>query len=819
MNIGAASLVALALAGCGGGGGGGETVPDTNPPPQTSAVVIPTAQAIDMAATASGEACSTCHAGDAAIARSGPGHQADYDQLYQNSVIKVSNLAFAQGTTTAAGDTSSVTFRMTKNGAAFDCTQADTAGSYWAAYDAATKTFPSDLSLGGTRSYDAGTGVCTMTKKFTAAADIAKLTSITNNADGIITLYGADEVLETNSAKHMQKAKYPFAAVLRQGPAMGAATAPFASQANVSGCENCHTQPFNKHAYIPGTVDDNTPGAAASTTQQFYVCKGCHYDQRNGGHQFWQLLQEAKLADPATAEGKALRDRAVAVDGGAAVSDAEKAKYAYKATLMNDVHMSHAMEFAYPQSMRNCVTCHDGKMDETTGIFKPANFRADTCASCHSPDGIIAKMKAAAYPHTSIVADLATLKAMDCTGCHGAFAPTFKAIHTGGYDPKIYSATGDRYSTSILAKIDSATYDSATNVLNVKFSATGTAGSYSASDVKPTIIVGLYGYNTKDFIVPAHGSAADGKRNLEHVWGDGNPRFTDVSGAGGNWEVKVDLSLWKDMIGTGKEVKRVEVAVLPQVNHATLTTVDRSGKTVPDVLGLDAPSRTFDLVQNKFDDAYYTDIINVKKTTIADAAGDRTVGCNTCHDQLATTFHSGTRGGNIRVCRLCHEKSNAGGHLELQSRSIDSYVHSIHSFQAFDTKNINWDDPFEAMEYRHHTETYFPRFGLAGGATDCESCHVAGKYGVADPSKSLPALLSASATLKGKANPIGTYPAYVTGPSATACGGCHRAQKIIEEDAGGLSALWSHWKQNGYLLENSSTLWNAVVAKVMAPFK
>ena len=45
-------------------------------------------------------------------------------------------------------------------------------------------------------------------------------------------------------------------------------------------------------------------------------------------------------------------------------ADAEQEKqYAYKTTLMNDVHMSHAMEFPYPQSMSSCVTCHAGKLD------------------------------------------------------------------------------------------------------------------------------------------------------------------------------------------------------------------------------------------------------------------------------------------------------------------------------------------------------------------------------------------------------------------------------------------------------------------------
>lgn len=816
----AAAAIALALAGCGGGGGGGEPapVPDTTtPPPITSGVVTPTAQAVSLAATAGGEACSTCHSGDAPIARSGPGHQADYNQLYQNGVIKVSNLAL----TSNAVDTTTLTFTLTKNGSALECTKTTdgfTTGSYYDTYNAATGKFSavSPLSLKPTTSgtsangtISSAAGVCTFAKTFTSAADKALVAGIAT-ADAVVQVYGADEVLEVNSAKHMNKARYPFGAVLRLGANMGAATAPYVSAANVSGCENCHTVPFNKHAYIPGRIDDLTgdPTGAAGKTQDFYACKGCHSDERNGNDKFWQLLGEAKLADATTTAGKALRNHAAAVDAGTeAITAAESTKYAYKTRLMNDVHMSHAMEFAYPQSMRNCVTCHSGKMDDTSGIFKPANFRAETCISCHTVDGIQAKMKAAAYTHSAIVADLTTLKSTDCTSCHGSFAPSFKTIHTGGYDPKIYSATGARYSTSILAKIDSATYDSATNVLDVKFSATGAVGSYNATGIKPTVIVGLYGYNTKDFIVPAHGTNADGKRNLEHVWGDGNPRFTDVSGANGAWEVKVNLSLWKDMIGTGKEVKRAEIAVLPQI-----------GTTSDNILGLDAPSRTFDLAQNKFDDAYYADIVNVK--TVGQGGGTATKGCNTCHDQLATTFHSGIRGGNIKVCRLCHEKSNGGGHLELQSRSIDTYVHAIHSFQIFDKKNIDFSDPFEAMEYQHHTETFFPRFGLGNGATDCQSCHVAGKYGVADQSKSLPALLSPTDTLKGGlSNPIGTYPAYVTGPSAAACGGCHRAQKIVEEDAGGLSTLWSHWKQNGYLLENTSTLWNAVVAKVMAPFK
>ena len=51
---------------------------------------------------------------------------------------------------------------------------------------------------------------------------------------------------------------------------------------------------------------------------------------------------------------------------------------------MNDTHMSHAMEFAYPQSMANCVTCHEGKLD---AVLTDANFTLATCKSCHPVTG------------------------------------------------------------------------------------------------------------------------------------------------------------------------------------------------------------------------------------------------------------------------------------------------------------------------------------------------------------------------------------------------------------------------------------------------
>ena len=44
-------------------------------------------------------------------------------------------------------------------------------------------------------------------------------------------------------------------------------------------------------------------------------------------------------------------------------------------------------------------------------------------------------------------------------------------------------------------------------------------------------------------------------------------------------------------------------------------------------------------------------------------------------------------------------------------------------------------------------------------------------------------------------------PSYVTGPASRACGGCHRAELINEDNASELISFNQHTKQGGYLIE------------------
>ena len=482
----------------------------------------------------------------------------------------------------------------------------------------------------------------------------------------------------------------------------------------------------------------------------------------------------------------------------------QQEKYAYATSLKNDVHMSHAMEFPYPQSMANCVTCHEGKLDV---VLSDANFKTETCKSCHPVTGSVAEGEEPAYDTTALALETILPEGhsldSDCTSCHaeGGVAPVFSKIHTG-YDKAIYTADGVRYSDVVTVTVDSASF--ADNKLTFAFSAVSELDGVDASSIAPTVMVGLYGWDTKDYIIGPHERLNDDngdgtidsndERALEYGVGEEHPRFVTDSAAGGKWEVTADLSNWADLIADGT-VKRVEIAVMPELVNADEV-----------ALALNAPSRTFDLGKNDFDDEFYSPIVKV------------TDGCNNCHEALATTFHSPDRGGNIVVCRMCHITKSGGSHLEMQSRSIDSYAHAIHSFQAFDIGDIDFADPVQALEYQHHIEFPYPTHGN----TNCESCHVAGAYNVPDQAKSLPGLLSASDSLTGRERNIGDVPSYVTGPATRACGGCHRAAAINEDSAGELAMLFQHWTQGGYMVEageDAGGTLNNVIDEIMAIFK
>ena len=190
------------------------------------------------------------------------------------------------------------------------------------------------------------------------------------------------------------------------------------------------------------------------------------------------------------------------------------------------------------------------------------------------------------------------------------------------------------------------------------------------------------------------------------------------------------------------------------------------------------------------------------------------------------------------MCRNCHNPTFPGSHLEMASRSIENYVHTIHSFQDFDTDDIfngnvsnqvpGWD-PVYTARYNQHIQHVFPNFTI----TNCEACHVPGSFNPPDQSQTMPGVLSASYSMDSwytgddvpfaetASRNIGNIPEYVTGPTSRACGGCHRARLINQDEAGALASWNAHTAVNGTYSENDSEdeVAFGVIFKIMDMFQ
>lgn len=596
--------------------------------------------------------------------------------------------------------------------------------------------------------------------------------------------YVADGALHTEqpAGSHVHLYDYVSNAALAFGAAV---TDPYESLANVAGCEKCHGSPYLKHGYR---------GSQVEGIGDFAACKSCHYDTRSGGHEDWQILVDDPL-------------RYVELHDGAELTTEEEDYYAYTANLMNDVHMAHAMEFPYPQRMSNCVTCHEGKMDE---VFAEENFTGTTCRSCHAVTGD--EEYGTAEHALNTIWEEAGVESIhdidaDCTSCHAdgkaAAGVTLTTLHNGGYDPMIYTADGVRWGDALLITIDDASFNSNTSVLTVELTVEEVieVDYVDAEDVTPDVRAALYGYDSKDFLV--------------YVSGD------ETDNGSGSWTATVDLSSYAEDMGEDALYRRLEIVVRPDAS-LPVGDVDEDDASdcgngagegcsrgyycdqtecIPeDDIGIApiSPSRTFDLTANDFDDDYYADIVDVEK-------------CETCHDALATTFHSPNRSGNIVTCRMCHNPTRAGSHLEMQSRSLDSYVHAIHSFQEFDPGDVDFDDPVEAVRYELHINHRFPNFTIQ----NCEACHNEGTYEVPDQTMTLPAVLSGSDTVDGR--DIYGVGSVIVGPGARACGACHRSHLINEDDFSGLVSFNRHTELNGYAVP-ADTGYFDVLGTVMSYF-
>ena len=738
---------------------------------------------------ASAESCATCHDGV------GDGHQAIYDQYVDPSDFDLTIVDVQSAVAAGGGFDLTIDFSIALDGIPYvdpvgTAPSVETLSFYPAKYDGGDVEFQQPgfspfpgISIANALSNGDGTYSLTQNVEYditiwTGGAIIGRIANgELDFPDGPTSHFGINQ--------NLSHAAFEFGTLDT-----------WESAANVAGCEKCHGAPYRKH----GNIEANIAGAP-----EFTRCKSCHFDDRVGGHEDWQYMVDDALnwangVDPAP----------------------NAASYPYTANLMNDTHMSHAMEFPYPMSMSNCNTCHEGKLDM---VISDATFTAETCKSCHVIQGNDAWPEDAgttlegmyAQPHRPPPLEFLWTKAgvegfhdatLDCTVCHdtaSAVAPSFADYHTG-YDDHIYDDTGTKYAALNTVSIDAITV--AGDLLTINFSANNVA-------IIPEVLVSFYGWDSKNFIVGSHerdgNAACSGYRpgckmeyTPESSGGGANPLFAeDAASVPGAWMVTLDMSalqltktdLIPQMILDGV-IKMAEITITPEL------VVDDQ-----DVV-LTAAAETFDLGGSMIVDDYF-------KGANATVSVEK---CNACHDSLASTFHdgSGRAGDGIEVCKNCHTTTFPGSHLEMASRAIDSYVHAIHTFQPFDEDDVAAaDDPvFNARNEQHKSHT-FPYFT----ALACEACHVDGTYNVPDQSKSMSGVQSASWDIADRN--IGTVPEYVTGPASRACGACHRADLINADLAGDLASLNAHTEAFGTLEENDDDdlILFGIIDKIMSLFE
>jgi OmcA/MtrC family decaheme c-type cytochrome len=707
----------------------------------------------DLTATLEPESCSVCHK------TGGDEHQVVYNSYADPSKLDLEILDV--DSVPAGGGTFDVTMTISIMADGLPYVDADGLPAlgqkrfYIQGYDSATRTFPNAMNQGLNDSITAVAGQPGIYEVKEAGVSYAA-----ENSNAFAYGYIARGELDTEPGDHINL----YADVDNAGLVFGD-VGDYESYANVEGCEACHGEPYLKHGYRAAEVEG---------LPTFAACKVCHMDDRAGGHEEWQ-----QMVDDPVAWGND--------------ESADLPQYAYTRRIMNDVHMSHAMEFPYPTEMSNCATCHEDQQDN---IFADEFFTAETCKSCHPvqvrPEEYVESKRA---PSLQEIWDEEGVGFHNidfvCSDCHGG--DDLAEFHNNGYNPEIYDGDGTRYSDLYKAEITDLSY--ADGVIDVRF--TGNTELMT----EPTLLISFYGYDTKHFLYSAHSRDADRNRLGEFSPGETSPYFTEADDSvQGNWHVTMDLNQYPDDVPV---LDKIADGIIKRAGVSVQPTVEIDGMTV----ATNGVSTTLNLVTNAVEDDYF----------MGDNAVVDETSCNDCHNALATTFHSPDRGGDITLCKQCHYPGQDGSHLEMQSRDIASYVHAIHRFQPFDTDEIDFSDPVFAKRYEHHIGFVFPNFTIK----NCEACHYPGTYNPSDQAESLSARLSGSYENETWDRKIGDVPAYVTGPSARACGGCHRAAFINEDDASALTAFYQHTKANGYLVEDEgddSGVWEAVVEEIMAFF-
>jgi OmcA/MtrC family decaheme c-type cytochrome len=497
---------------------------------------------------------------------------------------------------------------------------------------------------------------------------------------------------------------------------------------SVAACFECHSKFVGFHG---GTAVNKFPASRQDTR----MCVLCHTDQRKFGSVAATTTTTGYTGDVNRVNGMSTLNLSPFIH---TLHMGEK--LTKKGTTVGGIL---ANEIKYPQTITNCVKCHDGTSGAKNQTAQGDNWKTKpsrlACNSCHDKVNFATGENHPAPDGKSIQTDDAT-----CATCHDAASistvyhvtvdPT-GSVDRGGYlagtpGYPASSTTGNAIALASMVnppagvfkikfEIASVTVDSTTKYPTVKYRI--------LKDGVPAIL-NAAGYLIDDVdgtpsIYVTYGQPQDGVTKVVDWTGSLNATVTQFRDAQTALNVSTSYSQTGPEATTGYYSATFKTA-LPTgyamvygamgINYGGLVQL-KGYKTIVNGVATDVPIRlresAFALVPLKTSD--------VRRPIVTAST------CNACHAQLGVepSFHSGAR-NNPEGCAMggCHNETKATSHTDGGGWAL-SEKYMVHGIHGGWKRTVPFTYAASSGNLKGFSEVEYP-----GVLNNCRQCHLPGSF-------------------------------------------------------------------------------------------
>jgi OmcA/MtrC family decaheme c-type cytochrome len=768
MGFAAASLLAVALAGCGSSGGGGDIVAVTPPPPAgggapTVAVPTGTAPITLTSATPAATFAALPLAVPAVAVSIASAPKVTFSLTDNNGNAIIGFGSTAKSSTATVASYPNISFALAKL-----VPGTGSAPSRWVSYivttvptttAAATATRPSTDSQGTLVDNKNGTYTYTFYRDITAvkaqvaamtltganvAADLDDLTydpnlvhrlsiQISGNAPGTGT--NTPTAVQTTPGVVLKNAVnviYDFI------PATGKQVTDSGRDiASTAKCNECHR---NLGGFPDATSAESDATFHGGNRNKVEYCVVCHTDQRKYGRAEAVVKADGNYDGASTyrINGIAMGNNANNIHKIHMSANLTKTGYNFGGVLYEEA-------CKFPQDIRNCTKCHDGSATATNKTAQGDNWMKVpsrmACGACH--DGVNFATGKGQSLNKGYPGHIGGAQADDskCALCHDAVTiPVYhlpvtppnaaSALHVAGGNANTNAGWIASNTSRLPAGAIAVTYDvssvsvnaSKNPVIVFKLLQNGVAKPFNDKATKTEIWDNFMGAPSVYFVfaVPQDGITAPAdfnasvSGNLKTLWNG-----TATGTAAGTLSA-IDANGYYTVTLTGVTIPASAVMLTGGLGY-TYNVTNALPLTQTNLADYPVTAATAAGQTNKIGGLIVV-APNVQKVATGYTARRPIVEdarCNKCHQELGPfteeAFHAGQRNDGT-TCSWCHTPNRTSSGWSADSTS---FVHGIHAAAKREQK-FSW--------HAASTTDGFWRIGYPGILNDCETCHLPNTY-------------------------------------------------------------------------------------------